>query len=434
MKGRVMLAVISIAFLMLMTTMPMLGEGNMPLPAPVGASASLAGDSINLTWNAPSTSAGMINQTGCDSSFVMMSAINGSFTLVYPTIMINLKGGGNNIAFSEWIAKHSDVAMASRKITVSEAQNASLVGLNVTEIKVAVESSAVIVHPGTGITELTADQLKALYNGSVVNWKDVGGNDLAVQPFMPGPGGPPYLFFNNSLMVGSVFSPSVQFVNDSLTCAGEVAGSIGGVGIIRTGYLERTSGVDIVSVRSTPDSPAISPLDYAAAYNSSYRLARNYYLYINGAPTGVLGTWVDYVLSSERGQRIAEENGFLPLTSEDLVSSRAKIDSTSAISITEYRIYRSSPGSTNRTYSTSSLGFIDSNVTAGESYTYQVSAVFASGEGSQSEPLTITLPDSGGSTSSDKPVDYTVPIILFVGLGAVIGTGAILFFRRKAGP
>ncbi len=434
MKRRMILVAMSIVFLMLMTTVPMLGESDMALPAPVGVSASVAGDGVNLSWNAPTTSVGTINQTGCDSSLVMMSAINSSFTTEYPSIEINLKGGGNTIAFSEWIAKHSDVAMASRKITVDEAQNAIAVGLNVTEIKVAVESSAVIVHPGNGISELTADQLKALYNGSVVNWNEVGGNDLAVQPFMPGPGGPPYLFFNNSLMVGSAFSPSLQFVNDSLTCAGEVASTIGGVGIIRTGYLESTSAVDVVSIRSTPDAPAISPLDYAAAYNSSYRLARNYYLYTNGAPSGAVGTWTDYVLSPERGQKIAEENGFLPLTSADLATSRAMIDSTAANSITEYRIYRSGPGSTNQMFSTSSLGFVDNNVTAGESYTYEVIAVFASGEGDRSEPMTVTLPDPGESTSSSKPVDYTVPIILIIGLVAVTTAGAILFLRRRSGP
>ncbi len=431
-KGTFLAAAIVVLF-MLMTAAPALGVSGPALPTPVSVSAAAADGSVNLTWRAPTTSAGTINQTGCDSSFVLMSAINDSFAPEYPSVKMVLKGGGNNIAFSEWAAKRSDVAMASRKITANEAQLAQAAGLNVTETKVAVESIAVVVNPGTGITELTADQLKAVFNGSATNWKDVGGADLAVNPYVPGPGGPPYLFFNNSLMVGSTFSPNVQFVADSLACADAVANSSGGVGIIRTGYLEQTSGVQVVSIRSTPDAPAISPLDREAAYNSTYRLARNYYLYTNGAPDGAVGMWVDYVLSPERGQKIASENGFLPLTPADLAASRAMINSTSDIPIIGYNVYRTGPGGSNDVFTTTSSGYVDSNLTAGESYTYRVSALFVSGEGPSSDVVTITVPTtgtpSGGTSSSNNAADYALPLVLII--GAVVAIVVVGMRKRK---
>jgi phosphate transport system substrate-binding protein len=422
-----MLAAAIVLLFMSMIAMPMLGADGSSLPPPVGVSATVNGDSVNLTWRAPTTSAGRINQTGCDSSFVLFSAINGSFAAEYPSIDIVLKGGGNNIAFSDWAAKRSDVAMASRKITADEAQRAQAAGLNVTETKVAVESIAVVVHPGTGITALTADQVKALFNGSVANWKDVGGADLAVTPYVPGPGGPPYLFFNNSLMAGSTFSSSVQFVKDSLACADAVANTSGGIGIVRTGYLDRTSGVQVVSIRSSPDAPALSPLDREAAYNSSYRLARNYYLYTDGAPTGAIGMWVDYALSTDRGQKTAAENGFLPLTPADLAASKAMINGTSDDPVIGYKVYRTGAGGSNDVRSIGSSGYVD-NVTAGQSYTYRVSAVYRSGEGAQSDAFTVTVPasgaPSGGTTASGDLSPYTLPIILLiVAVAAIVVVG-----------
>ncbi len=432
MGKRTNLSMATVFLLIVVTAGPALGAGGASNPAPIGASASTADGSVNLTWRAPTTSGGIINQTGCDSSFVLFTAINGSFASEYPGIDVVLKGGGNNIAFSEWAARHSDMAMASRKITADEAQKARSAGLNVTETKVAVESIAVIVNPGTGITELTADQLKALFNGSTTNWKAVGGADLTVTPFIPGPGGPPYLFFNNSLMVGSNYSSMVHFEKDSLTCADAVANTSGGVGIVRTGYLERTSGVEAVSIRSSPDAPALSPLDREAAYNSSYRLARNYYLYTDGAPDGAMGMWVDYVLSTERGQRIAAENGFLPLAPADLAIARAMINGTSDDPVIGYRVYRAGPGGSNDVYLIDSSGFVDHNVTTGQSYTYRVSAVFASGEGAQSEAITVTVPasgaPSGGAAASNDVPPYALLILLAIGAVAAI---VVVGLRRR---
>jgi phosphate transport system substrate-binding protein len=429
-----LLAVVSAVLLVLIAAAPVLAAGGSALPPPVTPQASLDGSSVNLTWRAPTTSVGTINQTGCDSSFVMFTAINSSFSKEYPSIEIVLRGGGNNVAFSEWIAKHSDVAMASRKITADELQKAQAVGLNVTEIKIAVESITLVVDPGAKVTVLTAEQVKALFTGSVTNWKDVGGSDLAVKPFVPGPGGPPYLFFNNSLMAGSSFSSSVQFVKDSLTCADMVANHSGGIGIIRTGYLNRTSGVQAVSLRSSPDGPAYSPMDIQAAYNNTYRLARNYYLYTNGAPSGREGMWADYALSGDRGQKAAAENGFLPLNATDLAASHAIINGTSDIPVTGYKIYRTDSSGSNRTFSSSSTRFVDTNVTSGNAYTYHVSAIYAAGEGSKSAPLSVDIPasgsQSGSTTTPTAPSDNTLPIIMIIGAFAVITVVAVLRKRR----
>jgi len=42
-------------------------------------------------------------------------------------------------------------------------------------------SSAIYVHPSVGIAGLTSDQLRDIYAGRIVNWSEVGGNDLRIK-------------------------------------------------------------------------------------------------------------------------------------------------------------------------------------------------------------------------------------------------------------
>ena len=41
--------------------------------------------------------------------------------------------------------------------------------------------SAFIVHPGTGVTAVSSDQLVAIYSGRLTNWKELGGADMRIR-------------------------------------------------------------------------------------------------------------------------------------------------------------------------------------------------------------------------------------------------------------
>ncbi|WP_043655117.1 substrate-binding domain-containing protein [Nocardia thailandica] len=48
------------------------------------------------------------------------------------------------------------------------------------EQPIAVSSFSMITHPGTGVSDLTVAQVRALFRGTVTNWKELGGNDVPV--------------------------------------------------------------------------------------------------------------------------------------------------------------------------------------------------------------------------------------------------------------
>ena len=59
----------------------------------------------------------------------------------------------------------------------------SMVGstsMGVAENIVAIDGIAVVVDPANTVEDLTKDQLTSIYDGTVTNWKDVGGNDAPI--------------------------------------------------------------------------------------------------------------------------------------------------------------------------------------------------------------------------------------------------------------
>ena len=45
---------------------------------------------------------------------------------------------------------------------------------------IAYDGITVVVNPANPVSNLTFDQLRGIYNGSISNWKDVGGEDKEI--------------------------------------------------------------------------------------------------------------------------------------------------------------------------------------------------------------------------------------------------------------
>ena len=50
-------------------------------------------------------------------------------------------------------------------------------GFEPKQLVVALDGLAVVVHPANPLSQLTQEQLAAIFSGSVSNWKRIGGSD-----------------------------------------------------------------------------------------------------------------------------------------------------------------------------------------------------------------------------------------------------------------
>lgn len=84
---------------------------------------------------------------------------------------IEVQGNGSSAGIKAAIDGTADIGMASRELSEEE-KSAGLV-----ETVIAYDGIAVVVNPNNGVTNLTKDEVKAIFEGKITNWSEVGGID-----------------------------------------------------------------------------------------------------------------------------------------------------------------------------------------------------------------------------------------------------------------
>jgi phosphate transport system substrate-binding protein len=91
---------------------------------------------------------------------------------------------GTHGAYVSFINKESDLILVARELSDDELDAASSerVELNVTPI--ALDAFIFITNMNNSVKSLTTSQIKDIYKNNITNWKDVGGNDSPIHPYV----------------------------------------------------------------------------------------------------------------------------------------------------------------------------------------------------------------------------------------------------------
>src|SRR4051812_34372224 len=120
--------------------------------------------------------AGDLAVVGTGDGIDLLRALGAAYMAEHPETNVIVPpsvGSGGGIA-----AVNSDkevLARVARPLSDSE-KDAGLVATPIFRLP-----SAFFVHPSSGVTKLTYQQLADVYAGKVMNWKDVGGADLRIR-------------------------------------------------------------------------------------------------------------------------------------------------------------------------------------------------------------------------------------------------------------
>lgn len=88
------------------------------------------------------------------------------------TFTYNPTGSGSGITAVQ--EGRCDIGLSSRSLKEDEK------AAKLRETVLAYDGIAIIVHPDNPTTDLTLDQITAIYTGQITNWHDVGGNDAEI--------------------------------------------------------------------------------------------------------------------------------------------------------------------------------------------------------------------------------------------------------------
>lgn len=91
---------------------------------------------------------------------------------------------GTHGAYMNLIEGKSDVIIASRDISRNEKASAAELGVELETAPLAIDALVFIVNPKNPVKNLTADQVRKIYTGEITNWKEVGGVDHTITPYI----------------------------------------------------------------------------------------------------------------------------------------------------------------------------------------------------------------------------------------------------------
>lgn len=204
--------------------------------------------------------------------------------------------GGGGRGLERLFAGEVAVAGVARQLTAGELAKRPYIQI------IGHDVLGVFVHEGNGVKGLSKAQLKAIFTGAIVNWKDVGGPNRPITPCTePLKSGRNTLAVLQSVILDDAPFGPVRESPDPADCLAFVGGNPGGVTVATIAYA-------IPGVRPVPlDGVAPTP---EAAWDASYLLSRPLLLVTRSAPTGDAAAFVEFMRSPE-GQAIVGKK-FIP--------------------------------------------------------------------------------------------------------------------------
>jgi len=265
-----------------------------------------------------------LTQKGSDTMLELCQLWSEEFRAEYPWITIDVSGGGSGTGIAALINGQVDIAQASRNIKASEIEAAHANGVNPVEFRVAIDGIAIITHTGNPVDVLTVEQLRGIYNGTITNWNEVGGEDEDITLYGRQSTSGTYEFFWEHVLEKENYSSSMNMLSGNSAIVAAVQGDEGGIGYVGIGYAS-ASGINVLELKKNSTTEAYSPLDADAVQSGSYELSRYLYIYTDGTPVDQLSRWLSWILDAEAGQQVAVDVGFYPLSDEVIAEERAKL-------------------------------------------------------------------------------------------------------------
>ena len=227
-----------------------------------------------------------------------------------PGAVIQVTGGGSGTGIAALINGTTDVCQASRAMKPAERTKLKERYFTLgTEISVAKDGLSVYLNESNPITQLTLDQLHAIYVGEITNWKEVGGTDADITLYGRENNSGTYGFFKDNVLKGEDFSPTVATLPGTASVVNAVSKDPDGIGYGGAAYAK---GVKFCRLAATAADSAYTP-DMENVESGKYPLTRNLYWYLRNKPDGDIKRLVDWVLSPE-GQEVVTAAGYFPIS------------------------------------------------------------------------------------------------------------------------
>ncbi len=268
---------------------------------------------------------GNLDSIGSDTLNNLMTFWSEAFQKAYPNVRIQVEGKGSSTAPPALIKGIAQLGPMSRKMKGTEIDEfEKAFGYPPTAVRVAVDGLAVYVHKDCPLTELTMEQVDAIFSSTrkgglpaIETWGQLGLTgewaDKPIRTYGRNSASGTYQYFKEHALYKGDFKDSVKEQPGSASVVRAVTEDPYGMGYSGIGY--RTAGVKTVALAAKQGDP-YHTTDEKDVLSGRYPLARFLYVYVNKSPKReldpIVREFLRFVLCAE-GQAIVAKDGYLPL-------------------------------------------------------------------------------------------------------------------------
>lgn len=247
---------------------------------------------------------------GSDTMVILNQRWAEDFMKKHPDTSVQITGGGSGTGIAALLNGVTDIAAASRPLKAKERQLIENHHHNkVLEIPVAIDAVTIFVNGNNPIEKLSISQLKQIFIGKILNWKELGGSDATIIVYSRENNSGTYEFFKEHVLKGEDFSQYASYLPGTAALVSAIEQDHNAIGYGGVAYLPK--GVKAIKVTNDTDDIGTMPIK-ENVMNGSYPLARYLYYYTIGEPIKLKQEFIDFVLSPE-GQVISEQVGYFPI-------------------------------------------------------------------------------------------------------------------------
>ena len=206
-------------------------------------------------------------------------------------IDVLVEGGGSSGGLIALERGGVDLALMSRELSPDENR------LNLHSYLMGIESIGILVNSANPVEGITLEQARKIFDGSIENWKDVGGPDRPMNIYGRKEGSTTRLTIDQLVMQSTPFNRKVKELESSEVMLATVSDDPYGVGFLTNRHM--TGKVRALKVNSVEVSEANILLH-------RYPLTRDLFLVYKDPEKAIARTFIDYVLSNESQTMLAD--------------------------------------------------------------------------------------------------------------------------------
>lgn len=240
---------------------------------------------------------GSISMVGSTSMEKLANALSEAFMEEYPDVTVTAEFVGSGAGIEAVTNGTADIGNSSRSLKDEEK------AAGVVENIVAIDGIAVCVDPANEVADLTKEQLTNIYNGTITNWKEVGGADEPI------------------IVIGREAGSGTRGAFEELVDlqdACKYANELDSTGAVIAKVASTPGAIGYASLDALDDSVKALSLEgvEATAENikaGNYFLSRPFVMATKGEiseQNDLVQAWFDFVLGDE-GQQVASEIGLI---------------------------------------------------------------------------------------------------------------------------